>query len=130
MARRASRAGWRRLLEEPDWCHGHNGFALPAYSEYLPPPYVGVKPYGTPAEVPGVQADEHGWNITEYEEEQELWPGLEMIARHVLEEMVRLGEGQHLRFIARRAFRGNPYWPEALARRAGQLPHEHYVLLL
>ncbi len=80
--------------------------------------------------MPEPRADECGWNVTEYEEEQQLWPGLEMLARDALQELVRLGKGQPTPHIARAKLLDNPYWPAALAARAGQLAHERYVLLL
>jgi hypothetical protein len=118
------------LLERPDWCRGAGRFPITAYSEFLPPPWLGVKPSGEVGALPGPRADDWGWGVTEYEQQQELLPGLELIARGALQEIVLLGEGKPTPHIARSKLDGNPYWPSALAQRAGQLAHERYVLLL
>jgi hypothetical protein len=121
---------WDRLLAEPDWCRGAGRFPLPAYSEFMPPPWVGPKPYdGGPAR-PGPRAGDWGWDVSESEQEQELRPGLEWIARHALAEVIRLGRGLHTPHLARDCLRDNPYWPRALAEQAGKLAHERYLLLL
>jgi hypothetical protein len=123
-------SAWEQLLENSDWCRGRGKFPIAAYSEYVPPPWLGVKPYGGPGNPPGPRAGDWGWNVTEYEQEQELRPGLEQIARCALDEVVRLGRGLPTPHLAHRKLRHNPYWPPALAERAGRLRHERYVLLL
>ena len=40
--------GWERLRADAEWCRGQGSFPIAAYSEYMPPPWLGVKPYGTP----------------------------------------------------------------------------------
>jgi hypothetical protein len=121
---------WSRLFSDPDWCRGKGAFPLPAYSEFMPPPHLVPRPYDEPGVRPTEQADDFGWYITEYEEEQELAPGLEQLARDALCEFGRLGRGEPTPRIARDKLRDNPYWPASLATRAGQLHHERYVLLL
>src|SRR4051794_23523671 len=121
---------WEQLLADPDWCRGKGRFPLPAYSEFLPPPFVGVKPCGLPAGLPDVRSGECGWNVSEYEELLGIRPGLERIARTVLEECRRLAGGEKMRYVSRAKLHKNPAWPAALAERAGQLDHERYVLLL
>jgi hypothetical protein len=91
---------------------------------------VGIKPSGEAVGPPGLRADDWGWNVNEYEEEQQLWPGLEALARVALPEMARLGRGLPTPHFSRARLRDNPYWPDALAARAGRLDHERYVLLL
>src|SRR4051812_25605427 len=86
---------WDRLLADENCFHGKGGFDLPAYSEFMPPPWVGRKPYGTPGGQPNPRVGAHGWAISEYEQEQELAPGLEYITRKILAEIVRLGLGGH-----------------------------------
>src|SRR5262245_20793271 len=109
-------SAWSRLLADPDWCCGKGRFPLPAYSEYLPPPYVGVKPSGHPA-APDPRADEYGWYVDENDEVEEIGPGLERIARFVLEECRRLANGERLHHVARDHLHRNPAWPAALAAR-------------
>src|SRR5262245_28336938 len=79
--------GWKRLLADADWCRRPGGFPLPAYSEFLPPPWVVVKPYSGPDPFAHQKSDQCGWNVSEYEEAHELRPGLAVIAREVLEEV-------------------------------------------
>lgn len=59
--------GWKRLLADRTWCRGQGNFPLPAYSEYMPPPWVALKPYGTPVPSPQIPDDNFGWAISEYE---------------------------------------------------------------
>ncbi len=122
-------SAWTKLTDEPDWCRGAEAFPLTAYSEFLPPPWMSQKPYGTAAGLPDVRADDCGWVVGEHEEEVELWPGLEFLARELLAEVMRLGKGELTRHLSRVKLRNNPYWPSNLAARAGRLGHERYVLL-
>ncbi len=129
--------GWKYLLADAGWCRGQGHFPIPAYSEFMPPPWVGVKPYDSPArrgcqppEPASPPADDWGWPISEYEQALQLRPGLQWVAGHVLHDMVRLGSGQRPAHISRTKLADNPYWPAQLAARAGQLRHERYVLLL
>ena len=122
-------SAWTTLTDDPDWCRGREAFPLTAYSEFLPPPWMSQKPYGAETGLLEVRADDCGWVISENEEEVELWPGLEFIARELLAEVIRLGKGELTRHISRVKLRNNPYWPTNLAARAGRLGHERYVLL-
>jgi hypothetical protein len=124
-------SAWSELLADNNWCRGAGHFPVPAYSEMLPPPWLGPKPYdGQPGNPPPLRADDCGWNVSEYEEEVQLWPGIEHVSRIVLGEMMRLGHGQPLHYLARHKFRNNPAWPAELAGCVGRLHHERYVLLL
>ena len=123
-------SAWEQLLQDENWCRGEGRFPMAAYSEFMPPPWIGVKPYGGPAVAPRPPGDDWGWDVVEYEEEQELSPGLELIARATLAEVVRLGSGKPTPHLSRAKLRDNPYWPPELAARAGRLGHERYVLLL
>jgi hypothetical protein len=99
----------------------------------MPPPRLGVTPLGEVDDTFFSPQDPFGWPITEIEELYELKPGLEQIAAQVLDELYRLGQGQpahHLTGHLGQNLRDNPYWPPELAARAGQLPHERYVILL
>lgn len=102
---------------------------LQAYSEFMPPPLLGVKPSG--AEDPGLLPDDnpYGWNITEYEEALELRPGYVRLAEQFIVSMVHLGMGRPAHGIAHAQLEGNPFWPRELAACAGHLPHERYVVL-
>ena len=65
----------------------------------------------------------------EYEETMELRPGLERLAAQLVHVVEHLGHGRPAQGIARQKLEGNPYWPEELARHAGQLAHERYVVI-
>ena len=121
--------GWKRLLAEPSWCRGQGRFPIPAYSEFMPPPWVALKPYGTPVLSAHSTADDWGWGVTEYEWARQLRPGLRYVARRALKELVRLGRGELLQHTSQGKLRDNPYWPKELAAHAGRLRHERYVLL-
>ncbi len=123
-------SAWQQLLRDPDWCRGPGNFPILAYSEYLPPPWVGPKPTGELGGLPPRRVDDCGWAVSEYEQERQLRPGLELIARGALDELVRLGEGRHVPHLSHSKLRHNPYWPASLAAHAGKLDHERYVLLL
>jgi hypothetical protein len=123
-------SGWKRLLAGAPWFQGKGAYPIAAYSEFLPPPRLGPKPYGTTGPNPFTDDDPWGWHVTEYEETIELAPGLENVARHVVGALSRLGQGHPLHGIARAKLDGNVYWPQELAAAAGQLAHERYVVLL
>jgi hypothetical protein len=122
--------GWKQLLEGFPWFQGAEKYPLPAYSEFMPPPRLGRKPYGTFAGLQFDAADPWGLPITEYEEAWELRPGLERVAREIVGALVNLGRGKATRGVARHKLLDNPYWPPGLAERAGALDHERYVVFL
>ena len=39
--------GWKQLLANQSWFHGKGKYPISAYSEYMPPPRLGCKPYGS-----------------------------------------------------------------------------------
>ncbi len=122
--------GWKRLLAGATAFRGEGAYPIEAYSEFIPPPRLGPKPYGTSGVNPFPDDDPFGWNVTEYEEAFELQPGLQLIAHRVIGALARLGGGDKKHGIARALLEDNPYWPPELAEAAGQLPHERYVVLL
>ena len=125
--------GWHSLLSGHPWFEHEGDFPIPAYSEFMPGPFIGI---GPSAEVdPGVldEADPFGWAISELEEETELRPGLRHIGTEIVHSLVKLGKGEPAYPIAghgNQNLRNNPYWPEMLAQKAGRLGHERYVTLL
>ena len=123
--------GWKHLLQGWPWFVGEGAFPLFPNSEYMQPVRVLRKPYGHWDPVPIAEDDPYGWPVGEYEEHLVLRPGLKNIAAQVVPKLVelcetgKLGEG-----VAEFKLRENPYWPKELAKYAGQLTHERYVLLL
>src|SRR5258708_7408755 len=122
--------GWKQLLAGWPWFRGQGHFPIAAYSEFMPPPRLIRKPYGTVNPMLFAEDDPWGWPITEYEEAFMLRPGLEKIAKQVVGALVRLGQGQAAHGISQGKLSDNPYWPPELAEHAGKLAHEHYVVLL
>ncbi len=113
------------------WFTGQDAYPITAYSEFMPPPLLGLKPYRHAAPEPSPFADDdpYGWHVTEYEEALELRPGLEQVGRQLVEALVRLAHGRPGHGIAPKKLMDNPYWPLRLAEKAGALPHERFVFL-
>ncbi|MGO9832384.1 MAG: M28 family peptidase [Myxococcaceae bacterium] len=108
-------------------------FPLPAYSEFMPPPYVGIKPYApNRSNAPTTFAVRGGdtLDIDEYEQAHDLEPGLDRIAVHLLSELGRLLGGQS-RALSQTLLDGNAAWPVDLAdaARAGKLSHDPLVVI-
>ncbi|MBI3407977.1 MAG: M28 family peptidase [Planctomycetes bacterium] len=124
-----AQAGWAQLVDGWPWFRGDGNYPIPAYSEFLPPPKMGRKPYGADMGFFD-EADPRGWPITEYEETLELRPGLEKVAEQIVGALVNLGNARPVHGFSKAKLEGNPYWPEALAHQAGSLAHERFVILL
>jgi hypothetical protein len=122
--------GWKQLVRETEHFRHEGRYPIVAYSEFIPPPRVGLKPYGCINDGVFHDDDLWGWHITEYEQAWELRPGLEHLSKIIVRSMVDLGNGHSAHGISRHKLTDNPYWPAELARKAGQLPHERYVVLL
>jgi len=84
----AIRRGWRQLLDGYPWFAGEGQYPLPAYSEFMPPPRLGRTPYGAIDPLLFSEDDPYGWRVSEIEEEYEVKPGLENIARQIIEPLV------------------------------------------
>ncbi len=122
--------GWTRLVSGRPAFRGEGAFPIAAYSEFMPPPRLGISPYGATAPGPFAEGDPWGWRVAEHEEAFELRPGLEQVAAAVVGALARLGRGEPAHGISRAKLAGNPYWPAALAGRAGSLRHERFVVLM
>ena len=105
--------------EARDAFAGEGRFPLPAYSEYMPSPYVVLKPYA-PRRAAGActigASDDAAMDVTEHEQAHELTPGLAKIAAHLLTELDRLVRGNAARILADAARR-----QPRLAARAGRV---------
>ena len=112
-------ASWSWIAAEAkDAFVGSGRFPLRAYSEFMPPPYVVLKPYQLERAVQPTAAEageEHSLAVSEYEQAQELEPGLQRIATHVLGELGRLLRREP-HALSRELLRDNPAWPAALAQ--------------
>ncbi|MGA8849638.1 MAG: hypothetical protein WB564_07450 [Dehalococcoidia bacterium] len=125
--------GWHRLVEGYPWFSAPDKYPITAYSEFMPPPRLGRRPYGEADFSLFVDDDAFGWNVSEIEETYELQPGLINLAHQIMSEIVELGRGQPAHRIAghqRRNLSNNPYWPPELATQAGKLTCEQYVVFL
>jgi hypothetical protein len=121
---------WDRLLAGYPWHRGAGAYPIAAYSEFLPPPRLGLLPYGTLRLGLAPPPDLASWPVTEHEEAFELVPGLEHVAEQVVSRVARLGRGEANHGVSPQVLEDNPYWPARLAGRAGRLPWERYVSLL
>jgi hypothetical protein len=111
-------SGWDEIeAEARDAFVGEGRFPLPAYSEYMPSPYVVVKPYAA-RRADGAAtfgaSDGDALDVTEEEQAHQLAPGLGKIAGHLLAELDRLIRGQPHDF-SRTLLGENAAWPRALA---------------
>jgi hypothetical protein len=125
-----ARAGWVDLIPREGWLERSGGFRIDAYSEYVPPPRVGWKPYG-PVPISSYLLspdDPFGWNVHEFDEALELQPGLYQIARQLMTRLKRLLGGNPEAGLPRHVSQDNPFWPPELA--GASLQHERCVLLL
>jgi Peptidase family M28 len=126
-----ARSGWWKLIPSDDGARGAGAFHIEAYSEYMPPPRVGWKPYG-PVPISNQlfsPDDPFGWKVHEFDETLELQPGLLQIARQLLTRLKRLQDGNPDTGLPRHVSRDNPFWPPELAREEN-LQNDRCVLLL
>jgi hypothetical protein len=128
-----NKQGWQKFTENFPWFKKENGFPLPAYSEFMPAPKVGISQLGDIDYNIFSDKDPFGWKISEHEEEIDLRPGIEEIGKHVMKHIINFGKGEHEHAIyghGGKNIKGNPYWPENLAQKAGKLKHEKFVAFL
>ena len=126
---------WSRIKDEAANAFlGQGRFPVPAYSELMPPPFVGIKPFTAPdgldAPATTLLCDERGVAIDEYEQAHELRPGLTKIASHLVAELGKLASGCAHEF-SHTLLDGNQAWPEALAvaTREGRYPRHPFFVL-
>src|SRR5258708_39240641 len=109
--------GWRRLIPEDSQFRGEGKYPIDAYSEFMPPPRVGWKPYGESSPDPELFSDDDpfGWHVSEFQEAIELQPGLLQVAKQVIAKLARLLDGDPDTGIPRLDLADNPFWPAELA---------------
>jgi hypothetical protein len=122
--------GWKQLLDGYPWFDGAGAFPITAYSEFMPPPRFGRKPYGTFSGLPFDEADPWGMPVTEYEQAWELRPGLDRVAREVVGALANLCRGKRTRGVAQHKLVNNPCWTAELGDSAGALDHERFVVFM
>jgi len=122
--------GWDKLLTDVPRYGKANPYWILAYSEMMPAPLIGWRPYGTNHPAPRSPDNPHAWLVSEREQVFELGPGLQHIAGQVLAALKRLDREQPAQGINREILHGNIYWPEELAGLPGAIPHERYVTFL
>jgi hypothetical protein len=120
--------GWKQLLAGGARAT-RTSCEIAAYSEFMPPPRVGCKPYGAIDTLLFQEEDPWGWHVTEYEQSFELDPGLRLLAKELLGALRHLGRREPAHGIAQNKLQDNPYWPDEL-RKAGAPASEHYVSLM
>ena len=110
-----SGAGWRALVRDSGCFRGEGRFPIAAYSEFMPPPRIGIKPSGAfEYESPFQDDDPWGWRITVKEQEHELIPGLPLVGRQIVQRMMALAGASGVHRTGYYHFRANPWWPEML----------------
>jgi hypothetical protein len=117
MTSRDTKHGWALLqAEAEDAFVGRGRFPLRAYSEFMPSPAVGLKPVDparSRASCTAAARENHTLDITEAEQVEELTPGLERIASHLVTEIAKLARGT-TRVMSKTLLEGNPAWPKEL----------------
>ena len=121
--------GWKQLLGGASRFERAGGYPIAAYSEFMPPPRLGCKPYGALDSLLFHDDDPWGWHVSEYEQAFELEPGLRLLAIELLGALRHLGRGEPAHGIAQNKLQDNPYWPDDL-RQAGAPAGERYVVLM
>ena len=127
------RDAWEQIEAEARDAFRGRSFELRAYSELMPPPYVGLKPYApTRSEASatfGVSRSD-ALDIDEYEQSHDLEPGLDRIADHLLREVGKVLRGEP-HGLPHALLDENPAWPEELAAAAagGRLAHDSGLVI-
>ena len=127
MAKRARQ--WPDLLGKSFPARGEGQFPIAAYSEFMPAPHIGRKPYGTWALAALSQANPHAWQVSAREETQFLRPGLENTGAQLINDLVAVANGKAANHIGALHLADNPYWPVELAEGVKALRHEPFAIL-
>jgi len=131
----SERSAWSVIESEArSALHGRGRFPVRAYSEFMPAPYVGIKPYDpdrTHGSATTRARDADALDITEYEQAQEIEPSLPLLADHIFRGLGKLVRGEP-HGLSRGLLEGNPAWPPLLAdaARRGALADEPLVLAM
>src|SRR5579864_2292988 len=123
--------GWHRLIPASPWYRGDGNYRIEAYSEFMPPPKLGWKPYGNLPPDPDLLSpqDPFGWYVHEWEVHLELQPGLLQVGKQIVGKLGKLHDANPECHIPKSDLNDNPFWPPELAA-APKRPHDHCVVLL
>ncbi len=120
--------GWERLVSDTSAFRKPGAFPVAAYSEFMPPPRMGVKPSGAfEYESPFSRDDPFGWKITTREQEHQISAGFPLIGRQLIETITAIATGRGGHRIGHYHLDDNLFWPKSLHGVA--LPHERYAFL-
>ena len=125
--------GWRALTDGFPWFEGAGHFPLPAYSEFMPPPRLGLTPYGGLDATLFAENDPYGWRVQEVDEVHQLLPGLQDVANQVMAHLSKFMADPSTVYVAGpsgRNLKGNPYWSTDLATHCAELARRRHVLLM
>ncbi len=128
-----STLGWHALTAGFPWFAGTGRFRIPAYSEFMPPPRLGLPPYGDLDTTLFDANDPHGWRVSEFDEAYQIRLGFESVANQVMGHLIKFAKDLDSTYVAgsnRRNLKGNPFWSNELAARAAHLARQRHVLLL
>jgi hypothetical protein len=125
---------WQLIeAEAADAYRGDGRFPIRAYSEFMPPPYVGIKPYAPTRAAnaaTNTASGDDAIDVDEYEQAQQLDPGIDHLASRLVDVLGKLVRGQP-HGLSRTLLADNPAWPAELAdaARAGKLGHDPIVAI-
>jgi hypothetical protein len=125
--------GWQRLTDGFPWFAGEGRFALPAYSEFMPPPRLGLTLCGELDRTLFDDGDPYGWRVSEVEEVHQLRHGMQDVAVEVMNHLIRFAKDTttvHVGGPGARNLKDNPFWSNELSARAPELARRRHVLLL
>ena len=112
--------GWQRLVAGTGFFQqgpGPGRYPIAAYSEFMPPPRLGRKPYGGLDRRLFDPADPWGWRVTEYEEAL-VRPGLAHCSPGTAARAAAPGPRRAGTRHRPQEARSNPYWPPTWHDRA------------
>ena len=125
--------GWRALTHGFPWFDGPGRFPLPAYSEFMPPPRLGLSPYGGFDATLFAENDAYGWRVQEVDEVHQILPGLQDVANQVMTHLLKFMKDPSSVYVAGpngRNLKDNPYWSTELAADGAELARRRHVLLM
>ena len=120
---------WTDLLVKDYPVKGEGNFPFPAYSEFMPAPRLGMKPYGTWNTAHLSLGQPHRFLVSYREESQFLRPGIANIGDQVIGDLVAVATGRGSGRIGALHLENNPYWPKNLADGVRGLTHERFLML-